>query len=367
MSIGTVVRGQPPYPFTTQYSPRLGAPSLAAVLLALIMLASASASQISTVRSSSTQIIWAQEHPTVSPPKLRGMELVYDSASGYVVAFGGSTVNDVPIQETWTYASGNWTQLQTTNSPPVSGSVTNIAYDNATGQVIYFGGVTERVSGHPQYGFLPLNETWAFSNGSWAQLHPANAPGVMNYGLMTYDPTAKGLLLYDSGYNGYGSGNDSTWLFKGGSWSHFSKAGAPMADPSGMAFDPTLHGVLMAGYENGTNSSWGVSIFQHGNWSSFAPEVGPSLPSIPLVDTYGPQSLVFDSQLSQVILITGGNASLHVWKYRFGTWTAIAPSGSAPSSRFNFGATFDAKDGYLVLFGGVKEFGHFSNQTWSLD
>lgn len=52
------------------------------------------------------------------------------------------------------------------------------------------------------------------------------------------------------------------------------------------------------------------------------------------------------------------------WTYRAGVWTQIAPSPS-PAGRLGAGLVYDARDHYMLLFGGLNESTGFLNDTWT--
>ncbi len=69
------------------------------------------------------------------------------------------------IPQTWTWSGKNWQQVNT-NTPPIGNEM--LAFDDATGQLILFGGTTSSDK--------LLNETWDWTGSSWQQLKPAKSP-----------------------------------------------------------------------------------------------------------------------------------------------------------------------------------------------
>ena len=72
-----------------------------------------------------------------------------------------------------------------TNPPPRTQSA--LAYDDATGQLVLFGGLGE--------GNKPLGDTWTWDGHAWTHEHPATAPPARFGGLMAYDPQSRSVLL----------------------------------------------------------------------------------------------------------------------------------------------------------------------------
>lgn len=331
--------------------------SLGCFLGVLGMVAVAGANPLVGGGSAHAGLSWTRESPATSPPRLAGMTLAYDPSGGYIVGYGGGEFNlrngtDTPLYETWIYSGGTWTRAHTVTAPPSPRGA--FSFDTASGQAVYFGGWVDRVPGMPQDGIVPTNETWAFANGNWTELHPSVAPPRPDFALLAYDPSSRGLVLYDSGYNGYGRGNDSTWLFKGGNWTLLaSPPAAPMVDPTGMVYDPGLHAMLLVGFKNYSNDMrWGVALFQNGHWSAFQKEKKPTWWSELTPDALDSQRVVYDSLHSAPLLVTVGNASLHVLEYRSGAWTELPVFGAIPAARESFGLAYDQHDGRVVLFGG---------------
>lgn len=80
-------------------------------------------------------------------------------------------------------------------------------------------------------------------------------------------------------------------------------------------------------------------------------------------------SVVFDPADSELVLFGGCTASAcpaaaQTWVYFGGAWTNITASGPQPPARSYAGFTYDSRDGYAVLFGGMGASGPL-NDTWS--
>jgi hypothetical protein len=79
--------------------------------------------------------------------------------------------------------------------------------------------------------------------------------------------------------------------------------------------------------------------------------------------------MAYDPPSGTVVLYSGlafsGSGGLNVgetWEFNGTAWTNVTRSGN-PGYRFGAELTYDAKDGYLLLFGGSVP-GSFPNQTW---
>ncbi|MCI4317355.1 MAG: hypothetical protein L3J96_02350, partial [Thermoplasmata archaeon] len=201
-----------------------------------------------------------------TPSPRQGASMVYDSADGYVVLFGGKGAGG-PLSDTWTFHALTWSNITPTvgTSPPsrTSGSISDDPADNG---VVLFGGRTSS---------LVDRDTWMFAAGRWTNLTGALALGSglppRRYNAsMAYDPTAGSVVLF--GGITYSSGNYSTvndtWKFIHANWSRLSSPPSPPARSSAvLAYDPTAGGLLLfGGTANGgtrlsdswsfTNSTW---------------------------------------------------------------------------------------------------------------
>jgi hypothetical protein len=97
---------------------------------------------------------WTQQSPATSPAARNGPSMAYDAASGAVVLFGGITSGTVSA-DTWSWDGTTWTQLAPLNgNSPAARDAAMMDYDTATGFLVLFGGVGNN--------FVLLNDTWVF-------------------------------------------------------------------------------------------------------------------------------------------------------------------------------------------------------------
>ena len=68
-----------------------------------------------------------------------GHALAYDNARGRVILFGGFTGPSFSLSDTWEWDGNVWTQRTPATSPPARGDHA-LAYDSARGRVVLFGG-----------------------------------------------------------------------------------------------------------------------------------------------------------------------------------------------------------------------------------
>lgn len=185
-------------------------------------------------------VMW---HKKAAPAHwLPGMRAAYDSESNRVIAFGGDSFNDRPVDETFVYdpAGDTWTQMHPRASPPAR-YWQAMAYDAASDRVVLFGGLGN---------VDELNDTWTydFNQDTWARLATVSAPTTRHYSAMVYDAAAQRLVLF----GGAGAGEVAladTWRLdsKTGQWTEVKAAGPSARAWHAMAYDAAEESVVLFG------------------------------------------------------------------------------------------------------------------------
>ncbi len=191
------------------------------------------------------------------------------------------------------------------------------------------------------------------STGPAVPAASSDLPKARYGGTMAYDPVDGYVVLFS------GSGDDATWTFAHGNWTELFPAVSPRGRTgSALVYDArdgylvlfggigkTVPGVtyLSADYLNDT---W---TFLHGVWTNITTAVAPS----PRYD----EALTYDAQDGYVLLFGGDYQRSFLndtWTFAGGRWTNVTASvGTAPSCRFDTSITDDPAEGYVLLFGGV--------------
>ncbi len=199
-------------------------------------------------------------------------------------------------------------------------------------------------------------------NGWWAQLPPPllNEPGA------AYDRAHNRMLLF-GGSSGYNFGNDLWALNLGGSpsWTLLATIGTRPAPRSaaGMVYDPVSDRLWLFGGSDANattlNDVWSLPLgVEPLAWAQVSPSGAP-----PAARAY--MSATLDS-LNDRLLIFGGAQTVDnegppsgmlsdVWSLNLSgspAWTALAPTGAAPSARAAAQMTWDGESQRLVVFGG---------------
>jgi N-acetylneuraminic acid mutarotase len=119
--------------------------------------------------------VWAYDYPTdtwtkideaSTPPARYWHNLAYDEDSGKMVVFGGSMVGDSTGDDTWLFdaSTNSWEEIESDETPPKRMN-SAMAYDQAHGMIIMFGGLGE-------WGEPPLDDLWFLDpdEGGWREV-----------------------------------------------------------------------------------------------------------------------------------------------------------------------------------------------------
>jgi hypothetical protein len=190
--------------------------------------------------------------PAQFPTTLMLGGMADDPPAGYAVMFGGCTAYGTGgctglYSDTWTFATGVWTQL-TTATAPSARELFGMVWDPALGKVVLYGGYD---------GTKFLQDTWTFSGGAWTNITGtlSQSPGPRGAFGMTYDSLTRQIILF-GGANSAGDLGD-TWAFSGSGWSPVSPLKSPSARIGAMlsnqtGSDPVLFGGMSSSYRNDT-------------------------------------------------------------------------------------------------------------------
>jgi hypothetical protein len=187
---------------------------------------------------------WQTLSPAHQPTPAQDDDLsAYDARTGQLILVGIGSGGVYGPATTWTWTGADWQQLHPSQSPPAR-VVGQLAYDDATGQLVLYGGS----------GSLGLvGDTWVWDGRTWKQRLPTTTPGPLANPAMSYDPALHALVLFGGqSQPGFASGSAATWTWTGSSWRPVTSAVGPtdVLWPT-MAFDAaTAQMVVMAPYRS---------------------------------------------------------------------------------------------------------------------
>ncbi|MCI4333130.1 MAG: PKD domain-containing protein [Thermoplasmata archaeon] len=204
-----------------------------------------------------------------------------------------------------------------------------LAFDAADGYLVGWGGW---VDGGPCPAAYPAcNVTWVFQSGAWRELNTPTTPPLDAGGRssIAYDAADGYILLYEGEVHiAYTIYSAETWKLQAGNWTRLYEGdlpNQPYAKPSGndwMTYDGADHEVVLYG-DWSNNSTW---TFASGAWSLVNTTAAPS--------TLGFAAMTFDASQGYVLLYGApgnltGNFSVQTWIFRAGNWSAIPTPGFA--------------------------------------
>jgi hypothetical protein len=153
--------------------------------------------------------------------------MVFDNATNQIILFGGQTATGV-LGDTWAFnvTTMTWVQLHPTDSPPAR-AADGLTYDYLDQYLVLYGGIG--ATNATVYG-----DTWTFSSNTWTQVTKTAGPSprfglgmewafqiarVYNFVLLFGGETASGHFLND------------TWQFQQGVWTQelVGRKGEPLA------------------------------------------------------------------------------------------------------------------------------------------
>lgn len=240
---------------------------------------------------------WAAATPANRPQAREGHGMAYDIARATTVMFGGNGGNVGGLglaSDTWEYDGVNWAQITTANSPSAR-SAHAIVYDSARGKIVMFGG---------RAGANYLNDTWEFDGVNWTLATPATSPGGRFYHSMAFD-NARGRVVMFGGYfySGVGIRLNDTWEYDGVDWTQVATTHSPIGrNGHAMAYDIGRSKTVMFG---GYVDSPGQSAIPSGDtwdfdgidWVEVTPANGPS--------TRSNHAIIYDSARDMSVMFGG--------------------------------------------------------------
>jgi len=192
---------------------------------------------------------WAQKCSLCAPGPRRGAAMVFDSARGVVVLFGGQTAiydSSAFLGDTWEWDGATWTLRSDTGPSPRTGHM--MAYDSDRGVTVMFGG--GKLSAR-------YDDTWEWDGNTWVLRCTACEPGPRIWHAMSYD-SAKGVTVLFGGHN-LGLLGD-TWTWDGSGWAQLTTASTPSArEDHAMAYDADRQVTVLFGgnsVEGHVNDTW---------------------------------------------------------------------------------------------------------------
>ena len=196
-------------------------------------------------------ITWTQIATPTAPSPRNYPAMAYDPASCKVVLFGGGLGNDAWLNDTWEWDGVAWTNRTPAdpNASPSPRTEAGMIYDEAHCVMLLFGG---------QHGYDFYGDTWQWDScaGSWTQLFPAVSPEGRCGPAMAYDE-ARGEVVMFGGVHYFWDERRETWCWNGSTWIDRTPNGETSSPPGAvgpkMVYDADRQLiVLFGGYKTAT-------------------------------------------------------------------------------------------------------------------
>jgi PKD domain-containing protein/galactose oxidase-like protein len=293
----------------------------------------------------------------ISPPCRGGAAMSKDPPDDEIVLFGGTGSTETPcgpnvtvVGDSWAYTAGGWEKLvQLAGSTPSNRTGAVSAFDPALGCVVLFGG--------QDVNLTPLNDTWEFCHGAWTQLSAGNEPPARSDAAATYDPQHGGVLLF-GGTDGTCCLGD-TWLLTNNTWSQLSASGPGPRRGATMFYDPTTASVVLFGGRNNVSALGDTWNFVRGGWQRLSTGLAPPgrwESSADWDQSLNATVLFGGCVIGYFVLLDDcTQAAGDTWLYRLGQWISLSPRlNYGPSPRGSMNLAFDPSGGYAIVFGGTR-------------
>ena len=333
---------------------------------------------------------WTRRIGTGAAPDARtGASMVFDSARGRFVLFGGSAGNGIDLEDTWEWepVTGVWTKVTPPDSHPSARTRHGMVYEKGTGKILLFGGGTSDPSSiDGSYVALSLGETWEYAPATftWKQATVTPAPSVRHDFGMVWDSARGKAVLFGGiqadipGATGIPKQDTWEWDPAAPAWTERTLAGS---NPSqrfghGLAYDGKRGKVLLfGGFDVDTggclNDLWELEP-KTAQWTKRLTGAESGLPS-PRIDAF----LVSDDVSGLLELVSGDGSDITLDRSTPEIWELdpVEPAFAErtvppdePSSRFGQALAYNPTRGKTYLFGGVDPRAWVAlNDLWEWD
>ena len=317
---------------------------------------------------------WTLLSPNGSaPPTRQSGDMAYDDASGQFVMFGGATDGSA-LGDTWTFAAGNWTSWSGPSFvSPSPRWYYGMAYDPEIHEVVLFGG--RDVS-------TDFNDTWTWNGTAWSQVVTSIAPPPMTTSRMVWD-AADGYVVLTGGYSimpNAPSEYDFVWTFNGRGWTNITSTvtGYP-AGPHGpimSVYDPAISKVVLFGANIGpvatsNNSSASYCASAAYTWTyvggTFV-NVSSATGSPPV--GWGSRMMGYSPGLQAIVLFGGWDGpgcpfANQTWEFQGSMWSQLNLTPNPGELWDGAFASDYATDTMLLYSGNLAPYTYAqSSQTW---
>ncbi|MGE0128996.1 MAG: kelch repeat-containing protein [Blastocatellales bacterium] len=266
--------------------------------------------------------------------------MVYDSARGKVVLFGGADAERV-CGDTWEWDGRRWRQVS--SGGPAPRTFPAMAYDSVRGVTLLFGG-NRALFGKTDNAANFLNDLWQWDGKQWKELR-AVSPAPRAEAALAFDSRRARAILF-GGYhqvNGERRRLGDTWEWDGARWTQASATGPSARNGVAMVYDRGRDRVALFGgnlMNGGGTETW--------EWDGHAWR----RIEVMTEGRFNP-ALTYDEARRRVVRFGGWNGKERTgdtWEYDGKTWRPLAVAG--PAARNHAALVYDRRRKRAILFGG---------------
>jgi hypothetical protein len=200
-----------------------------------------------------------------------------------------------------------------------------------------------------------FSPSWGLGGHYWHNITAlvALGPGIRNGSASAYDPVAGSVIVF-GGLTPDGKVHGDSWKFHAHNWTKLNISPGAAPPPrafASMTYDPRDQSVVLFGGLDSwpatnagkMNDTW---LFKNGHWKEVFPTTNPKA-------RYA-ASMTYDAR-DKYVLLFGGNTTFgpyaDTWTYSSGNWTKISTSPS-PTPRYGAGMSYDWASGFVVMSNG---------------
>ena len=150
---------------------------------------------------------WTQVATSGPTPRLGG-GMAFDARRQVVVLFGGIDSAGHKLGDTWELKGGRWTKVSSSGPSPRFGA--GIAYDTRRGETILFGGADS--ANHK------LSDTWRWNGETWRRADGGATPPSRSEGYLAYDDARGVIVMFGGEAEQTIPTLGDTWEWNGSQW-----------------------------------------------------------------------------------------------------------------------------------------------------
>ncbi len=330
------------------------------ILMVVLVLTSGIFTVLSPSKVEGAEPVWMYRTTTGPTPRVNH-RMVYDSARGVTVLFGGGYYDWTwhVLGDTWKWDGSTWTLVDAGDlggiTAPSPREAPAMAYDSARGVTVLFGGGCYYPDGSWHY----LGDTWEWNGTMWAQrFPPPPTPSPRHNHALAYD-SARGVTVLFGGWDGSAHIGD-TWEWDGSVWTLRATTGPSPRSAHALAYDSARGVTVLFGGSDSSGQDGETWEWDGTTWAQqFPPPPTPSPRS--------GHGLTYDSGRGVTVLFGGHNTIAvngETWEWNGTTWAQRFPPPPTPSPRYGPSLTYDSARGVTVFFGGGYYGGENKGDTW---